>query len=784
MSSTTSTSPSSTPTPDPVATPCWECQRRHWDCDGTRPVCSRCREAGIVCPGYNDRKPLTWLAPGRVSARPRRSRAGKPQTRAAKPDPVRIKTESVDPPSRPGAEQQSVDCRHGDNVGSTALTSAKPSDCTATDGSQGANVKCLVETRALAVRPRSLEKRDQEQQRNTISTNVPVALRDHMDDVFEATQYFSHQLAPNVFVAPIEGLQLVPASMRHALISLSLGYRILQLSPEQRVDVQPAGVLPFAGSVLNSSPGPVTGAAGKLWWRAHDHVGAAIRLLQHDITHEPSRTTTATIMSVFVLLITEWRSHCLGFTALVALRGGLEGLMQDPEDGIVIRPGLLTYVIMIVMANTTSPSYDQVDPGNHAAMLDTVSDLYSIGMYPRLPCPQQLFLEIVRINDLRSRLAKGLLNPATCGASIAVRDLLRRVMDFSPETWAASQPSTSPTASWLLTARCYQSAVLLFADATVLNPQCVAAPGPKDENRSKYHATRAYHRSLLFKLVSDGLAGQVTKFGIIWPVIIAGFEAAKGTAEERSLVKEGLTDLCRGTAVLFASWTRFRVTALETASMAQATITTERLELRPLAGTHAEIFVELNSEPAVTRFVHSGRPLTRDEALADLAERLAAAEPVPGLGYWLGYDRTTGDAVGWWALTPAPPASTAGDNGATATATFDDETGISQAGAGTGRRAELGYRLLPRHWRKGLAKEGGRALLRHGFTALGLEEVYAETMAVNAASRATMAACGLQYRRTFHVHFDEADAIPGTEEGEVEYVAGREAWLSWVEGQR
>jgi len=32
---------------------------------------------------------------------------------------------------------------------------------------------------------------------------------------------------------------------------------------------------------------------------------------------------------------------------LVALRGGLEGLMQDPEDGIIIRPSLLTYIMYV-----------------------------------------------------------------------------------------------------------------------------------------------------------------------------------------------------------------------------------------------------------------------------------------------------------------------------------------------------------------------------------------------------------------------------------------------------
>lgn len=55
---------------------CWECQRRGWTCDAARPVCNKCRTAGIVCPGYGDSKPLIWLAPGKVTSRNRKQRGG------------------------------------------------------------------------------------------------------------------------------------------------------------------------------------------------------------------------------------------------------------------------------------------------------------------------------------------------------------------------------------------------------------------------------------------------------------------------------------------------------------------------------------------------------------------------------------------------------------------------------------------------------------------------------------------------------------------------------------
>jgi len=109
--------------------------------------------------------------------------------------------------------------------------------------------------------------------------------------------------------------------------------------------------------------------------------------------------------------------------------------------------------------------------------------------------------------------------------------------------------------------------------------------------------------------------------------------------------------------------------------------------------------------------------------------------------------------VGWWALEPPERPDQGPPDG----------------------QAELGYRLLRRHWRQGLASEGARELVRHGFADLGLRRIFAETMAVNEASRATMASVGLTYVRSFHADWDEP--IPGSEHGEVEYAITREEWL-------
>ncbi len=188
--------------------------------------------------------------------------------------------------------------------------------------------------------------------------------------------------------------------------------------------------------------------------------------------------------------------------------------------------------------------------------------------------------------------------------------------------------------------------------------------------------------------------------------------------------------------------------------MSQATLRTRRLTLVPLADDHLDHEVELDSDPEVMRYLGNGTARSRAEVERLHRNRIAAATLVPGLGFWAGFQ--SGQFVGWWILEPPERA----------------EQGPVEG------QAELGYRLLRRYWRQGLASEGARELVRHGFEDLRLDRIFAETMAVNEASRATMASIGLRYLRTFFADWDEP--IPGAEHGEVEYAITRQEWL----GQR
>jgi RimJ/RimL family protein N-acetyltransferase len=178
----------------------------------------------------------------------------------------------------------------------------------------------------------------------------------------------------------------------------------------------------------------------------------------------------------------------------------------------------------------------------------------------------------------------------------------------------------------------------------------------------------------------------------------------------------------------------------------QTTLQTGRIRLVPLGDEHLEREVELDADPAVMRYLGNGRAQPREQVVRRHQARLADA--VPGLGFWAGL--VDGDFVGWWLLKPPQR---------------PDQCPVDGC-------AELGYRLHSRYWRQGLATEGGRELLRHGFEDLGLTRVNASTMAVNTASRATMAALGLTYVRGFALPFD--DPIPGRELGEAEYAITRD----------
>jgi RimJ/RimL family protein N-acetyltransferase len=184
---------------------------------------------------------------------------------------------------------------------------------------------------------------------------------------------------------------------------------------------------------------------------------------------------------------------------------------------------------------------------------------------------------------------------------------------------------------------------------------------------------------------------------------------------------------------------------------------TDRMILRQFTTDDLEALVELDSDPAVMRFITGGRATPREEMRDDILPTwLGYYDRFAGYGFWAAIERTTGAFLGWFHFRPAPGRPL-------------DEP-------------ELGYRLRRSAWGQGYATEGARALIDTGFRDLGVRRVVAETMTVNTASRRVMEKAGLRFVRTFFQ--DWPDRIEGDELGDVEYAIERAEWERQEAGGR
>ncbi|WP_328323171.1 MULTISPECIES: GNAT family N-acetyltransferase [unclassified Streptomyces] len=178
---------------------------------------------------------------------------------------------------------------------------------------------------------------------------------------------------------------------------------------------------------------------------------------------------------------------------------------------------------------------------------------------------------------------------------------------------------------------------------------------------------------------------------------------------------------------------------------------TERLALRRFTADDADLLIELDSDPAVMRYLTGGNPtapeLVRERYLPNI---LAGYEKWGGdLGLFAALEKNGGAFIGWFILRPEPQ--------------------------GPLDEVELGYRLRQASWGKGYATEGSRALLGKAFTELGVRNVWAETMSVNHGSRNIMEKLEMTLTDTIATPPD-MEMVEGSEHGGVRYEITKEQW--------
>jgi len=146
-------------------------------------------------------------------------------------------------------------------------------------------------------------------------------------------------------------------------------------------------------------------------------------------------------------------------------------------------------------------------------------------------------------------------------------------------------------------------------------------------------------------------------------------------------------------------------------------VETERLRLRPWRPDDIEPLAELFAEPAVWKYPLR-RPLTRVESERFLDRQIRHWED-HGFGMWAVERKGQEELVGYLGL--AVP------------------VWLPQVLPAV----EVGWRLHPDCWGRGLATEGGRASLRHGFDVLQLDRVISIFEAENVASGRVMTKLGM-----------------------------------------
>jgi ribosomal-protein-alanine N-acetyltransferase len=147
-------------------------------------------------------------------------------------------------------------------------------------------------------------------------------------------------------------------------------------------------------------------------------------------------------------------------------------------------------------------------------------------------------------------------------------------------------------------------------------------------------------------------------------------------------------------------------------------LVTERLILRPWRDADIEPWVAMGADPRVMEFFPSLS--TREQAEASAARMRAALER-DGYGWWVAEHKPDGDFAGVIALMEVP-----------FEAHFTPAT-------------EIGWRLRPEYWGRGLATEGARAALAFAFEQLGRAEIVAMTARLNLRSQRVMQRLGMTH---------------------------------------
>lgn len=151
--------------------------------------------------------------------------------------------------------------------------------------------------------------------------------------------------------------------------------------------------------------------------------------------------------------------------------------------------------------------------------------------------------------------------------------------------------------------------------------------------------------------------------------------------------------------------------------------------LREIVHSDIDGMFELDSDPEVHKYL-GNKPVQDKQQIAAVIDFIRKQYVDYGIGRWAIVDKETNEFMGWAGLKY-----------------------VTEETNGQRNFYDLGYRLIRRHWGKGIATEAAQACLDYGFNDMKLEKLHGIADCQNIGSNKILAKIGFDLVETFN--FDD-----------------------------
>lgn len=162
-------------------------------------------------------------------------------------------------------------------------------------------------------------------------------------------------------------------------------------------------------------------------------------------------------------------------------------------------------------------------------VIKVMRNLDRFGTFADFPAPHSLFCTIIDVNIHRRRFSTSSLGRCLTIAELHQRQesrlaILTALHNFSVKEWVQTQASFRK--EWNIVADMFYSAVVIFA---------LGSMGGHDGIPWANSFRLLRRKSLLLRL-NEAAGIPILRYIMLWPTLVAGFEAKKGSADERDFI--------------------------------------------------------------------------------------------------------------------------------------------------------------------------------------------------------------------------------------------------------